>query len=27
LRNVYDPIEAEEAGLSYYGVGRGRPAR
>jgi len=25
LRNVYDPSEAEEAGLSYYGVGRGRP--
>ena len=26
LRNVYDPAEAEEAGLRYYGVGRGRPA-
>src|SRR3954454_17955988 len=25
LRNVYDPGEAEEAGLRYYGVGRGRP--
>jgi UDPglucose 6-dehydrogenase len=25
LRNVYDPDEAEEAGLTYYGVGRGRP--
>src|SRR4249919_23296 len=25
LRNVYDPSEAEEAGLRYYGVGRGRP--
>src|SRR4051795_5399429 len=25
LRNVYDRNEAEEAGLSYYGVGRGRP--
>lgn len=25
LRNVYDRGEAEEAGLSYYGVGRGRP--
>jgi UDPglucose 6-dehydrogenase len=25
LRNVYDPGEAEEAGLTYYGVGRGRP--
>ena len=24
LRNVYDREEAEEAGLSYYGVGRGR---
>jgi UDPglucose 6-dehydrogenase len=24
LRNVYDPSEAEEAGLTYYGVGRGR---
>ena len=26
LRNVYDPAEAKEAGLRYYGVGRGRPA-
>jgi UDPglucose 6-dehydrogenase len=25
LRNVYDRDEAEEAGLNYYGVGRGRP--
>ena len=25
LRNVYDPAEAAEAGLRYYGVGRGRP--
>jgi UDPglucose 6-dehydrogenase len=25
LRNVYDPAEAVEAGLRYYGVGRGRP--
>ena len=25
LRNVYDPGEAEAAGLRYYGVGRGRP--
>jgi UDPglucose 6-dehydrogenase len=24
LRNVYDRAEAEEAGLSYFGVGRGR---
>jgi UDPglucose 6-dehydrogenase len=24
LRNVYDRAEAEEAGLTYYGVGRGR---
>ena len=24
LRNVYDPEEAEEAGLDYFGVGRGR---
>ena len=24
LRNVYDRTEAEEAGLTYYGVGRGR---
>jgi UDPglucose 6-dehydrogenase len=24
LRNVYDRDEAEEAGLSYYGVGRGK---
>ena len=26
LRNVYDREEAEEAGLVYYGVGRGRPS-
>ena len=26
LRNVYDREEAEEAGLAYYGVGRGRPS-
>ena len=26
LRNVYDPAEAQEAGLRYYGVGRGRHA-
>src|SRR3954469_16208674 len=26
LRNVYDPAEAEEAGLRYFGIGRGRPA-
>jgi UDPglucose 6-dehydrogenase len=25
LRNVYDPSEAEAAGLTYYGIGRGRP--
>ena len=25
LRNVYDRRDAEEAGLTYYGVGRGRP--
>jgi UDPglucose 6-dehydrogenase len=25
LRNVYDREEAQEAGLTYYGVGRGRP--
>ena len=24
LRNVYDRVEAEEAGLAYYGIGRGR---
>jgi UDPglucose 6-dehydrogenase len=24
LRNVYDRAEAEEAGLAYFGVGRGR---
>jgi UDPglucose 6-dehydrogenase len=24
LRNVYDRAEAEEAGLTYYGIGRGR---
>jgi UDPglucose 6-dehydrogenase len=27
LRNVYDRGEAEEAGLTYYGVGRGRLER
>jgi UDPglucose 6-dehydrogenase len=27
LRNVYDRSEAEEAGLTYYGIGRGRPKR
>jgi UDPglucose 6-dehydrogenase len=26
LRNVYDRVEAEEAGLTYFGVGRGRQA-
>jgi len=26
LRNVYDRRDAEEAGLAYYGVGRGREA-
>ena len=26
LRNVYDRTDAEEAGLTYYSVGRGRPA-
>ena len=25
LRNVYDRAEAEAAGLTYYGIGRGRP--
>ena len=24
LRNVYDRSEAEAAGLTYYGIGRGR---
>jgi UDPglucose 6-dehydrogenase len=24
LRNVYDRADAEEAGLAYFGVGRGR---
>jgi UDPglucose 6-dehydrogenase len=27
LRNVYDRDEAEEAGLAYYGVGRGKLER
>ena len=26
LRNVWDPHEAERAGLRYFGVGRGRPS-
>jgi UDPglucose 6-dehydrogenase len=25
LRNIYDRAEAEEAGLTYHGIGRGRP--
>jgi UDPglucose 6-dehydrogenase len=25
LRNVYDRSEAEQAGLTYFGIGRGRP--
>jgi UDPglucose 6-dehydrogenase len=25
LRNIYDRAEAEEAGLAYRGIGRGRP--
>ncbi len=24
LRNVYEPVEAERAGLTYFGIGRGR---
>jgi hypothetical protein len=24
LRNVYDRVEAEEAGFEYFGLGRGR---
>ena len=27
LRNVYDSAEADEAGLTYFGIGRGRPDR
>jgi UDPglucose 6-dehydrogenase len=27
LRNVYDRVEAERAGLNYFGVGRGKPPR
>ncbi|MCX7513925.1 UDP binding domain-containing protein, partial [Frateuria hangzhouensis] len=23
-RNLYDPVQVEEAGLAYYGIGRGR---
>jgi UDPglucose 6-dehydrogenase len=26
LRNVWDPVEAERAGLTYLGIGRGAPA-
>ena len=26
-RNLYDPIAVEEAGLAYYGIGRGRSLR
>jgi hypothetical protein len=25
LRNIYDKADAEEAGLAYRGIGRGRP--
>ena len=25
LRNIYDRRDAEEAGLAYRGIGRGRP--
>jgi hypothetical protein len=27
LRNVYDRAEANEAGLEYYGIGRGKLER
>jgi len=27
LRNVYDRDEAEEAGLTYFGIGRGKLER
>ena len=23
LRNVYNPVEAEKAGMTYHGIGRG----
>ncbi|MGS8556506.1 UDP binding domain-containing protein, partial [Salmonella enterica subsp. enterica serovar Soahanina] len=26
-RNLYDPAAVEEAGLAYYGIGRGRSLR
>ena len=26
-RNLYDPATVEEAGLAYYGIGRGRSLR
>jgi len=26
-RNLYDPVQVEEAGLAYYGIGRGRSLR
>src|SRR5688500_18979464 len=26
-RNLYQPVEAEEAGIAYYGIGRGRSVR
>jgi len=26
-RNLYDPKQVEEAGLAYYGIGRGRSLR
>ncbi|NLA69391.1 MAG: UDP-glucose 6-dehydrogenase, partial [Gammaproteobacteria bacterium] len=26
-RNIYRPEDAEEAGLAYYGIGRGRSVR
>ncbi|MCX7514917.1 UDP binding domain-containing protein, partial [Frateuria hangzhouensis] len=26
-RNLYDPVQVEDAGLAYYGIGRGRSLR
>ncbi|MDO5504734.1 MAG: UDP-glucose/GDP-mannose dehydrogenase family protein [Pseudoxanthomonas suwonensis] len=26
-RNIYDPVEVEDAGIAYYGIGRGRSLR
>ena len=26
-RNIYEPVAVEQAGIAYYGIGRGRSVR